>query len=218
MKLGVQGTAFVVDLDGRLIAHPDISLVLRNIDLSHLSYVRAALMPAVGPVEDGTIADDFRGRPVLTASAPIPSLGWTLFVELPVREALAPVYASILRSVALLLAALGIAGLAGSSWRGAWLFQFRRCAMVRRGSAEVLNEKISIDTGDELQALGDQFNSMAAQLQDLYRTLERKVEQRTVQLEVANQAKSRFLAAASHVCGSRSRLRALVCGRSCTPL
>jgi CheY-like chemotaxis protein len=46
--------------------------------------------------------------------------------------------------------------------------------------------------------LGDQFNSMAAQLQDSYATLERRVEERTRQLELANLAKSRFLAAASH--------------------
>jgi signal transduction histidine kinase len=199
MKLGLQGTAFVVDADGRLIAHPDISLVLRNIDLSHLSYVRGALSPAAAPVEEGTIANDFRGRPVLTASAPIPLLDWTLFVELPVGEALAPVYASVLRSVALLLAALGLAVLAG-------IFLARRMVVpvqaLRDGAARIgrgdLNQRIAIDTGDELQALGDQFNSMAAQLQDLYATLERKVEQRTVQLELANQAKSRFLAAASH--------------------
>ena len=39
---------------------------------------------------------------------------------------------------------------------------------------------------------------MAAQLQESYATLERKVEERTHQLELANLAKSRFLAAASH--------------------
>lgn len=39
---------------------------------------------------------------------------------------------------------------------------------------------------------------MAARLQDSYATLERKVEERTRQLEVANLAKSRFLATASH--------------------
>lgn len=199
MKLGKEGAAFVVDSDGRLIAHPDISLVLRNIDLSHLSYVRAAISRTTAPVEDGAIANDFRGRPVLTASAPIPSLGWTLFVELPVREAYAPIYASVMRSGALLLAALALAGLAG-------IFLARRMVVpiraLRDGAARIgrgdLNQKIAIDTGDELQALGDQFNNMAAQLQDLYATLERKVEQRTVQLELANQAKSRFLAAASH--------------------
>jgi signal transduction histidine kinase len=199
MKLGVRGVAFVVDSDGRLIAHPDISLVLRNIDLSHLIYVRAALAPTAVALEDGQIVDDLRGQRVLTASAPVPSLGWTLFVELPIREAYAPLYASVLRSGGLLLAALALAVLAG-------VFLARRMVIpiqaLRDGAARIgrgdLNQEIAIGTGDELQALGDQFNSMAAQLRDLYSTLERKVEQRTEQLELANQAKSRFLAAASH--------------------
>jgi adenylate cyclase len=59
-----------------------------------------------------------------------------------------------------------------------------------------LDHRIEINSDDELGALGDQFNGMAAQLQDSYANLERKVEERTHQLQVANLAKSRFLAAA----------------------
>ncbi len=68
----------------------------------------------------------------------------------------------------------------------------------RASAAATSTQRISIKTGDELEALADQFNSMAAQLQDSYAGLERKVEERTHQLELANLAKSRFLAAASH--------------------
>src|SRR6202007_950871 len=42
IKVGKKGQAFVIDARGRLIAHPDISLVLRNTDLSKLDYVAAA--------------------------------------------------------------------------------------------------------------------------------------------------------------------------------
>jgi signal transduction histidine kinase len=68
-------------------------------------------------------------------------------------------------------------------------------ARIGRGD---LDQRISIKTGDELEALGEQFNRMATQLQDSYASLERKVEERTHQLELANSAKSRFLAIASH--------------------
>jgi hypothetical protein len=50
IKVPLQGTVFVVDETGRLIAHPDIALVLRNTDLSQLAYVRAALSRSLGPV------------------------------------------------------------------------------------------------------------------------------------------------------------------------
>ena len=42
IRVGLKGRAYVVDAAGRLIAHPDISLVLRNTDLSQLPQVRSA--------------------------------------------------------------------------------------------------------------------------------------------------------------------------------
>src|SRR5215471_13698534 len=43
IKVGERGHAYVVGSQGRLIAHPDISLVLRNTDMSKLVQVQAAL-------------------------------------------------------------------------------------------------------------------------------------------------------------------------------
>src|SRR5262249_25897789 len=43
IKVGEHGHAYVVASQGRLIAHPDISLVLRNTDMSKLVQVKAAL-------------------------------------------------------------------------------------------------------------------------------------------------------------------------------
>src|SRR5262249_9386432 len=73
---------------------------------------------------------------------------------------------------------------------------------LQAGAARIgggaFNQRIEIATGDELEALGRRFNSMAAQLEHSYQTPERKVDERTHQLKVAHLAKSRFLAAASH--------------------
>src|SRR5262249_15557356 len=67
IKVGQRGQAYVIDAEGRLIAHPDISLVLRNTDMTHLTQVKAARAAETGaqaePVQGAT---DIRGRSVLT--------------------------------------------------------------------------------------------------------------------------------------------------------
>jgi signal transduction histidine kinase len=177
-----------------------LSLVLRNTDLSHLAHIQAARRNTLGALSEAVQeAMDAGGRRVLTAYAPVMPLGWLVFTELPIEEAHAPLMASIARSALLLLAGLLLALLAGIFLASKMIVPIRALGIgaARIGSGD-LGQRISIKTGDELEALGDQFNSMAARLQESYATLERKVEERTHQLELANLAKSRFVAAASH--------------------
>jgi Cache domain len=54
IRVGERGQAYVVDGQGRLIAHPDISLVLRNTDMSRLPQIQTALAAAqAGPAGPG---------------------------------------------------------------------------------------------------------------------------------------------------------------------
>jgi signal transduction histidine kinase/CheY-like chemotaxis protein len=198
--VGNRGQAYVIDSEGRLIAHPDISLVLRHTDASGLSQVHNAISAGLATREEQPQAvTNLQGQRVLSTFAPIGPLKWFVFAELPIEEAYAPLYSAILRSGGLLLGTLVIAFLYG-------LLLARRMIVpiqaMHDGAASIgagdLSQRISINTGDELEALGNQFNSMAAKLQDSYAMLERRVEERTQQLELANLAKSRFLATASH--------------------
>ena len=198
IKVGEHGAAYVVDAKGKLIAHPDLSLVLRNMDLSSLAQVKAARTLATTE-EPPYLADDLSGRKVLTASAAIAPLRWLVFVELPIDEAYAPLYASLAARSVLLLGGLGLAVLLSLilARRMVRPIQALQAGAARIGAGR-LDQRIEIKTGDELEVLGDQFNRMAAHLQDSYATLEGKVVERTRQLELANLAKTRFLAAASH--------------------
>jgi signal transduction histidine kinase len=184
IKVGERGQAYVVDAQGRLISHPDISLVLRNTDMTRLAQVQAAQRQEKGAApEDIETATDIQGRKVLTAFAPVAPLGWTVFVELPVDEAYQPLIASIQRTALVLIGALCLAALAG-------IFLARRMVVpiqaLRTGAARIgggdLSQRISIKSGDELEALADQFNDMAGRLQDSYADLEKKVEVRTHEL------------------------------------
>ncbi len=185
IKVGEHGHAYVVGSQGRLIAHPDISLVLRNTDMSGLPQVRAAIAGGGAQVADSLQGlPNIQGQEVLTASAPIQPLRWTMFVELPVQEAYASLYAALQRLAIVLLAASIFAVLAG-------IFLARRMVgpiqALRAGAARIgggdFAQRISIKTGDELEGLANQFNDMGERLQESYADLENKVERRTAELK-----------------------------------
>jgi signal transduction histidine kinase/CheY-like chemotaxis protein len=176
---------------------------LQKQDLSGLPQVRAALeaLPRQTDAsgEQATTAHDLQGKPVLTAHATIAPLGWMVFIEQPRSEAFAPLNTMIFRTGLLLLLGLVLAVVASVILARKMVTPIRA---LQSGAAQIgggaLDYRIEVGTGDEVEALAEQFNHMAAQLQESYADLERKVEERTQELELANQAKSRLFAAASH--------------------
>ena len=122
---------------------------------------------------------------MLTASAVVAPLGWFVFVETPVEEAYAPLYAAIERTgLRLLLGALALAFAAGLSLArryGSADSEELRAGAARLGSGD-LGQRIAIKSGDEVEALANQFNVMAGRLQESFTNLEQKVEQRTGEL------------------------------------
>ena len=76
--LGAGSLAYVVTDEGTLVAHPDISLVLKKTDMRALPQVQAALANVpYGAGRHTADAVDTAGRPVLAAAARIDTLGWT---------------------------------------------------------------------------------------------------------------------------------------------
>jgi signal transduction histidine kinase len=199
IDVGTAGHAYVVDSGGYLIAHPDISLVLHKTDLSGLFQVRAARMDSSPKAAVSMVAGDRLGRQVLTSFAPIPALGWFVFIEQPVAEAFAPLYATLWRTGGLLIGGLALSLIASVLLARHVVGPIR---VLQKGAGEIgagrLDHRIAINTGDELESLSGEFNRMAARLQESYAGLESKVEERTRELAAANQHKSDFLAAMSH--------------------
>jgi len=186
IKIGKAGHAYVVDGQGVLIAHPDISLVLQKTTFAGLDQVQAALAAPVSPTERRSqvaIARDLKHKNVMTAYATIAPLRWTVFVEQPLEEAFASLNASIQRTIVLLIGGVILSILASLvlARRMVTPIQALQAGAARIGAGE-LDQRIDVRTGDELEALGSQFNSMAAQLKESYAGLERKVEERTHEL------------------------------------
>ncbi len=179
ITVGQTGYAYVVSQQGDLIAHPDLSLVLQHQRLTHLRQVQAALAGVPGPVTQTNL----QGEPVLTTSAAIPLVGWAVIVERLAREAYAPLYRSLLRTAVLFLLGLGMAGLVRVLIHHRVV---RPVEVLRQGAERIgagaLQYRIDVQTGDELQALADAFNQMAAHLQASYADLEDTVAARTREL------------------------------------
>jgi signal transduction histidine kinase/DNA-binding response OmpR family regulator len=190
IEVGPGGYAYVVDSRDQLVAHPDYRVLRAKRDLSTLSQVKAARADRPGVAADAAaavVADGLQGGQVLAAHAAIAPLGWLVFVERPAADAYAPLRAPIIRSAVIFVLGLGLSVLASI------LLARRMVAPIRvlqEGAARIgageLGHRIEVQTGDELEALADELNRTAGQLQESYATLEQKVEERTRELAQAN--------------------------------
>ena len=165
IHIGASGDAFVLDRSGRLVAHPDISLVLRGDDdpaAARLKDLQKATIGGGAETADGVNAE---GRSVIAAMALIPGPDWMAFVEQPASEAFGPIRAALWRTGLLLLVGAVFAALL------AYLLARRMARPIRlleqgaeRIGAGRFDHKIDISTGDELEGLAARFNHMADEL------------------------------------------------------
>jgi adenylate cyclase len=163
IKIGDTGHALVVDDSGRLIAHPDISRVLRSGagsgDLNRLKSVASA---ANGSAVVTTGGD---GKAVVALAVPAASMGWTVIAEQPVLEAFESIRAALWRS--LILIAIGaVFALMLAYWRACRMWGPIR--KLEDGAERIgmgqLDHRIAIESRDELEQLAIRFNQMAEEL------------------------------------------------------
>ena len=174
IHVGRSGDAFVLDKSGRLVAHPDISLVLRGADDPAAGRLKSLLQAMTAEGGEFIAGRSAQGTSVIAAMAQIPGPGWAAIVEEPQAEAFAPIRAALWRTGYLLLGgALFAVGLG-------YLLARRMTGPIRlleRGAEEIgagnFGHKIAISTGDELQQLADRFNEMAVGLAESQERSER---------------------------------------------
>ncbi|MGA7482315.1 MAG: adenylate/guanylate cyclase domain-containing protein, partial [Bradyrhizobium sp.] len=120
------------------------------------------------------------GNSVLTTASAVPKLGWYVFFEQPTAHALAPIRDQLARAALLIALGLVVAILAGTILARRMLIPITALSSgARRLGEGDFGQRIEVKTGDELEELAGQFNSMAGQLQETYAGLETKVQERT---------------------------------------
>jgi adenylate cyclase len=163
VKIGETGQAFVIDDSDRLIAHPNISLVLQG-ETTPGGFGRLAASVADAG-SDGAVTRDVDGREAIATATRMHDPDWTVIAQQPTQEAFASIRTSLWRSLALIV--VGALSALSLAW---WLA--RRISGpiqeleegVRRVGAGQFDHRIAISTGDELEQLANSFNDMAAEL------------------------------------------------------
>ncbi|MCP3464604.1 MULTISPECIES: adenylate/guanylate cyclase domain-containing protein [unclassified Bradyrhizobium] len=162
IRIGQTGYAMIVDDSGQLIAHPDISLVLRgrtgSIDFGRIKYL-------VGTTSRGAVITGDKGNPVVALSVHAADIGWTVIAMQPIVEAFAPIRAALWRSS--LLIALGVLiAIALAYWRAHRMsgpIKQLEEGVERIGTGH-FDHRIGISSRDELEQLAIRFNEMASEL------------------------------------------------------
>jgi adenylate cyclase len=162
IRIGRTGYAMVVDDSGHLIAHPDISLVLRgrtgSVDFGRIKHL-------VGITSGGAVITGEKGNPVVALSVHAPEIGWTVIAMQPVLEAFASIRAALWRS-SLLIAFGVLTALALAYWRAHRMsgpIKQLEEGVERIGSGQ-FDHRIKISSRDELEQLAVRFNEMASEL------------------------------------------------------
>lgn len=164
IRVGETGQAFVLDGPGRLIAHPDISLVLRGADdpAARPLTTLGEVVRAAGGTATGV---DAAGRSVVAATAAIPGVDWTVVVMQPAAEAFEPIVRALLRTGALILLGIFFAAFLayGLARRMTGPIRLLEHGTQRIGAGDFAH-RIAIASADELGRLAERFNTMAGEL------------------------------------------------------
>ena len=189
IQFGNGGYAYIVSRYGDLIAHPSISFVLKRHNLAFLSQVQMGFSESKQSEgkSAAVVVTNFSGDKVLSSLRLIPKLDWLVIIEQPMKEAYDKIFDALLRTSGLLLF-----GLATTLIASALMIRrvLRPLEVLRRGAESIstgdLSYRFDVKTGDEFEILSNEFNNMAAFVQDSHANLEDKVESRTREIAESN--------------------------------
>jgi len=183
IHVGQTGRAFVVSQEGTIIAHPD------------RTYVGQPLAPELRPVLAGyegrtEYTDPIGGARLLASYSPVGGQsGWGIVVEQERAEAFAPVNRIAAITLGVLLVAIGMATVVTILVARSITRPIQHLVEVTRTIAQTgnLRQNVAVEGHDEVGQLAATFNQMADRLHASLTELERRVDERTVELTETNE-------------------------------
>lgn len=195
IKVGDTGVAYVVDMEGNLIAFGDTSRVLKGENLKHLDEVNEFVDGnELAHESESEISKGILGDDVVTTHVHLDNPKWAVVVELPTQEAYEDVILELRLSVLVMFLCFVLAVVIG-------IYLSKRITKpiikLRDATREIskgnLDTKITVKSKDEIGDLATSFNQMTSdlkqskrKLEEYSRTLEDKVKERTTELMTTN--------------------------------
>lgn len=203
IRLGEHGYAFLVDSQGRIIAHPDQDMTQRQEDVSQLAPVRQALA-----AQAGTATYDYQGQQRLAGYSFIPLARWGLIVQQPMQEAMAGANAvqwtGIAFTVATFLITIIVALMVANVFS-------RRVNTLLSGMQALAGGDLQIhvpsdEHNDELTKLAETFNDTVDHLRQLVRQVISTAEQVAASAQELSASAAEAEKAVSQIAGTTNTL------------
>jgi signal transduction histidine kinase len=188
IRVGEQGFALVITEQNQLLAHGDPeskSLVARGGSMQeHPLIAGLGGVPPEVPVAleyDDWVPEGHIGQSrggIFGVAAQVPALAWTVIVEQPTRDAFAGPNAQQQQlQIAIAVALVAMLSI-GYTWGRSFIVPIQRLTRATRALADGhLDERVIVESKDELGQLATAFNNMADRLVELQEDVKRKERQ-----------------------------------------
>jgi signal transduction histidine kinase len=181
IKVGTQGYALLMDQQARLLAHGnpnDKGLIASNAPAAFDEQKLADALRQTPPLTESTMYWNARGEKLVGVAASVRNPDWTVVVEQPTTDAFAVATSLERQLIAVIALALLGTVVLGWLWGRSFIQRIFALTKVTRALAEGrMDERVALSGQDEIQQLGDAFNSMADRLVELQENVRKQERQ-----------------------------------------